>query len=131
MNEEQLTLPVPTPAPTVKAYQVRAVIVVLRRNRGWMTAKEIAAALGNQSQAFERRVRAVASVAAPTVVSYPGSPGYKFWDFCAVEEIDHCINALEAQGKDMIKRANVYRMAYHRKHREPAEIDLQPTLALA
>jgi hypothetical protein len=130
MSTEQLTLAVPSPAPKVKPEQVRAVLVVLRRNRDWMTAPEIAAELGHQTPAFERLVRRCASVAAPSIVSYPGSPGYKFWDFCSVEEIDHCINSFEAQGKDMIKRANVYRLAYHRKHREPAEGHVQEALAL-
>jgi hypothetical protein len=127
----ELGLTIASSGPTFNPYQVAAVIGVLRRNGGWMTATEIADVMGNKSEAFERRVRACASVGAPAVVSYPGSPGYKFWDFCSVEEIDHCINAFEAQGKDMIRRAHVYRMAYHRKHRVDAPAGVQQALALS
>ncbi|MEO6001525.1 MAG: hypothetical protein ABIZ04_20900 [Opitutus sp.] len=126
----QLDLPVKSHVPIVKQAEVRAVLVVLRRSRDWMTARQICEAVGTYSTALERKVRACASVAAPAIVSFPGSPGYKFWDFCTVQEIDRCIDALESQGKDMIKRANVYRIAYHRKHREPIEVPTQEALAL-
>lgn len=65
----------------------------------------------------ERLTRKIASASAPTIVSYPGSPGYKLWSLCTVEEINHAIESFEAQARDMIKRAHLYRMAYHRRFR--------------
>ena len=51
------------------------------------------------------------------IVSFPGSPGYKLWANCSVEEINHAIEAFESQARDMIKRANLFRRAYHRRFR--------------
>lgn len=85
----------------------------LERAEGWATASVIGAALGMN----ERRVRAVAAAAMPRVVSFPGSPGYCLWRFCPQPQILHGIEALESQGRDMIKRANLYRVAYHREYR--------------
>ena len=55
--------------------------------------------------------------AMPQIVSYPGSPGYRLFQHCTIEEINHCIKAFESQGRDMLKRAVVYRQAYHRRFR--------------
>jgi hypothetical protein len=130
MSDELFTTK--TAAPVAKEHEVRAVVAVLRKHQGWLTAREIAAVLGGQGESFERKVRVIAGVAAPTVVSYPGSPGYCFWNFCTVEEIERCIDAFDSQGRDMIRRGNVYRLAYYRRHREPIEVAVeQQPLALA
>ena len=63
------------------------------RPAGWLTAAEIGAKL----DASDRFVRKAASAARPAVVSYPGSPGYKLWQLCTIEEINHCIEAIESQ----------------------------------
>jgi hypothetical protein len=108
------------PAPEVTPEQVKSLVCVLSvgaksdKNKGWMTAVEIAPMMGGVS---ERKVRKIASVAAPVVVSFPGSPGYKLWSACSVDEINHAIASFEAQATDMIKRANLYRQAYHRRFR--------------
>jgi hypothetical protein len=102
------------PAPEVAPEQVEQLVAVLRDSGGWMTAVEIAARIEGAS---ERRIRKIASAAAPAVVSFPGSPGYKLWAACSVDEINHAIEAFEAQATDMIKRANLYRKAYHRRFR--------------
>jgi hypothetical protein len=116
--DDQLILAVKTPAPEVNPAEVEMVVKVLCTVARWATAREIANTLGMQEgTTAERHVRAIASAAAPRIVSYPGSPGYKLWELCSVAEIDHCIDALEAQGRDMIKRATVYRLAYHRRFR--------------
>lgn len=94
---------------------LRAANPELKDAHGWLTAKQIAGQMG--PEATERWVRKVASVAAPAVVSFPGSPGYKLWQLCSVEEINHCIESFESQGKDMFKRAILYRTAYHRRFR--------------
>ena len=82
---------------------------------GWFTAAEIAERMGDDTT--DRRVRKLASAACPGVVSFPGSPGYKLWQQCSVEEINHCIEAFESQGSDMLKRSVLYRQAYHRRFR--------------
>jgi hypothetical protein len=118
MADDQLTLAVKTQAPEVNPAEVEMVVKVLCTAARWATAREIANSLGmREGTTAERHVRAIASAAAPRIVSFPGSPGYKLWELCSVAEIDHCIDALEAQGRDMIKRANVYRLAYHRRFR--------------
>jgi hypothetical protein len=117
----QLTLIAP-PVPVVKPHEVEALVGVLREAKGWLTAAELAALIGKPTASFERRIRAIANVAAPAVVSYPGSPGYRWWNACSIEEIDRCIAALDAQGREMMKRANVYRCAYYRRHREPVAV---------
>ena len=113
MVVEQLDLPVKTPAPEVSPEQVEQLVLVLRSHGGWMTAQEISGCINIS----ERVTRKTASASAPAIVSYPGSPGYKLWSLCSVEEINHAIESLEAQARDMIKRANLYRMAYHRRFR--------------
>lgn len=123
MIERTLELGLKLPAPEVSPEQVKQLVDVLaiglpdtadRKRNGWMTAEEIAAKMEG---APERKVRKIASAAAPQVVSFPGSPGYKLWGACSVEEINHAIAAFEAQATDMIKRANLYRAAYHRRFR--------------
>jgi hypothetical protein len=117
MVTDQLDLAVRIPAPEVSPEQVEQLVTVLHvkneKKNNWMTAEEIAGRL----KLSERLTRKIASASAPTIVSYPGSPGYKLWSLCTVEEINHAIESFEAQARDMIKRANLYRMAYHRRFR--------------
>jgi hypothetical protein len=113
MVAEQLVLAVKTPAPEVSPEQVERLVLVLRSHGGWMTAQQIADCVN----LTERVTRKTASASAPTIVSYPGSPGYKLWSLRTVEEINHAIESFEAQARDMIKRAHLYRMAYHRRFR--------------
>lgn len=82
---------------------------------GWLTATEIAAIFGGETT--DREVRAIANAACPAVVSFPGSPGYKLWQLCTIEEINHCIESIESQAKDMMRRSVMYRQAYHRRFR--------------
>jgi hypothetical protein len=104
-----------TPAPVASPDEVEQMLAVLRAAGDWMPAKAIAAQMGGGTG--DRDVRAIASAACPAVVSFPGSKGYKLWELCTVEEIAHCIDAFESQGRDMIKRAVLYRQAYHRRFR--------------
>lgn len=119
MRDNSLDLGLKLPAPEVSPEQVEQLVAVLREGpadkeewTGWMTAAEIA---GKIEGATERKVRKTASAAAPAVVSFPGSPGYKLWASCTVAEINHAIASFEAQATDMIRRANLYRRAYHRR----------------
>ncbi len=115
----------PDPAPVATIEDVQAVIGVLEQadsfkrpngkpTNGWLTAAQIAREIEDMT---DRKVRKVASASAPKIVSFPGSPGYKLFDRCSVDEIDHCIHATESQGNDMIKRAVLYRTAYHKRQR--------------
>lgn len=128
MNDATMPLPLVLPEPEISEQEVAELVAVLVdwkaarvaaeegdrvRQDGWLTAAEIGAKLGIS----DRAVRKIASAACPAVVSFPGSPGYKLWALCTVEEIGHCIEAFESQGKDMIKRAVTYRQAYHRRYR--------------
>ena len=113
----QLDLPLRTPAPAVTPEDVRVVVDVLRSVGRWMTAADLMIHLGTASGYTDRKVRAVASAAMPQIVSYPGSPGYRLFEHCTVEEINHCIEAFQSQGNDMLRRACLYRQAYHRRFR--------------
>lgn len=87
------------------------------RSPGWLWATEIGAKL----DASDRFVRKLAAASCPAVVSFPGSPGYKLWQLCSLEEVGHCIEAFESQGRDMFKRAILYRRAYHARFRGAPE----------
>lgn len=106
-------LPIALPEPRFSEEEIAALVGVLRDAGGWLTAKEIAARMPEGTS--DRDVRAMASAACPAVVSFPGSKGYKLWQLCTVAEVGHCIAAFESQGSDMIKRAVLYRRAYHRR----------------
>jgi hypothetical protein len=93
----------PDPSSEVSIDAVQSVINILASAKQWLTALEIAHAWG--SGFSDRKVRRVASAAAPRIVSYPGSPDYRLFELCTVEEIDHGINAFRSQGNDMIKRS--------------------------
>lgn len=106
-------LPIALPVPEFSVEEIGALVAVLREAGGWLTAKEIAARMAEGTT--DRVVRAMASAACPAVVSFPGSKGYKLWQLCTVAEVGHCIAAFESQGSDMLKRAVLYRQAYHRR----------------
>jgi hypothetical protein len=126
VRDETAELGLRLPAPEATPEQVEQLVNVLvaglhwlpeeerTKANGWMTAAQIASQLEGIS---DRQVRKIASAAAAAVVSFPGSPGYKLWGACTVDEINHAIEAFEAQATDMIKRANLYRRAYHRRFR--------------
>jgi hypothetical protein len=121
---EQLTPPelgLRLPAPKISPEEVQRTVEILQAGGNWMTAQDIAHCVTDGTPAarktFERRIRLIASVAMPKIVSYPGSPGFKLWDFCTVEEIDRAIAAFEHQGAEMLKRSIAYRQAYHKRFR--------------
>lgn len=126
MIDQSLDLGLKLPAPEISPEQIAQLVAVIGRGlhwlpeedrakaAGWMTAEQIASQMEEVS---DRKVRKIASAAAPAVVSYPGSPGYKLWAACSVEEINHAIESFEAQARDMIKRAHLYRQAYHARFR--------------
>lgn len=127
MIDNTAELPLKLPAPEVSPAEIQMLVLVLERAGEWLTAREIASALGmRESDASERHVRKVASAACPAIVSFPGSRGYKLWRLCSVDEINHCIEAFESQGRDMLKRALLYRQAYHRRFRGTSDNSTAP-----
>jgi hypothetical protein len=113
VSATQLELSVRTPAPTVTPDEVARLVAELGFKTEWQTALQLAEALSIN----DRKVRAIAAAAMPQIVSFPGSPGYRLFQHCTIEEINKCIAAFESQGSDMFKRATLYRQAYHRRFR--------------
>lgn len=114
--ELSLSSHAPSKAPKICQAEIDQVLAILDRAATWMTALEIAAQMPPRP-GLDRRVRAVASAARPQIVSFPGSPGYKLWQHCTVEEINHCIETFNSQGSDMINSAKLYSQAYYRRFR--------------
>jgi len=117
--ESTAELALTLPAPEFSAEEIDRLVQVLRDAGDWITAKEIAARMGEGFT--DRTVRAMASATRPAVVSFPGSKGYKLWHLCTLAEINHCIEAFESQGRDMLKGGVIYRQAYHRRFRGAPE----------
>lgn len=129
MSTEVITTdPAASMAPAVKMCHVRALTGTLKQVSRWITRKELAAELGDSTPAFERKLRAVASVAAPVVVSYPGSPGYKHFDAASDQEIEHCIAAFRASASDQTRRANLYQNALNRRRKMAGPVAVQAEL---
>ncbi|MBI5768719.1 MAG: hypothetical protein HZA93_13055 [Verrucomicrobia bacterium] len=125
------------PEPEVSAAEVERLVALLadlkswqaehEKRAGWATAQELAKQLGEDVS--DRCVRKIASAACPAIVSFPGSKGYKLWQLCTIDEIGHCIEAFESQGKDMFQRAILYRRAYHKRFRGAPEAREEPPRA--
>ena len=114
-----------TRAPNIEVAEVERLVAVLEGAAGWMVAAEIAVALwARDSEANKRRVRAIASAAGYRVVSYAGSPGYKLWTRCTVDELHACVAAYTSQVNAEMRRRDIYRVQLHREH--PAKHD-RPT----
>lgn len=75
----------------------------------WRTAGQLATDLGWT----DRKVREVASTSQGAIVSFPGSPGYRLFSACSVEEINHAVNAMLSQARDMTARAVATERMYH------------------
>ena len=91
---------------------------------GRLTAEDLARKLysGDISESAKRRVRRLARQLRPRVVSFPGSDGYALWKRCPVDDIWHCVYAMEAAGTDLIKEAHEFRKALHSGYRgEPGD----------
>ena len=135
VDQAQLGFALREKAPAISPEEVRRLVSILRDSGAWMTRRELAPAFGGEEVA-DRKLRAIAEAAAPVVVSWPGSPGYRHWDHCTVAEIDHCIEAFESAAKKLIQRAHVYRKAYHRRRAVEAAVSqpeglFEPALGVA
>lgn len=74
----------------------------------WMTAKDVQ--LTCSGRLHDRDVRSLAS-ASKWIIS--GQRGYKYIEHATAEEIAHCANWLESQGKKMIERSISIRTNAH------------------
>ncbi len=116
---DQLQLSLRSPAPAVTQEDVAVLVNVLSDRTIWVTAGDLALQMPGYT---DRKIRAIAAAAMPQIVSYPGSPGYRLFQHCTIEEINHCIESFESQGRDMLKRAVLYRQAYHRRFRGDSKL---------
>lgn len=81
---------------------------ILDERRGWLTAREIAAASGDRVD--DRQVRALAA-ASPSIIS--GQRGYRHLRHASAEEIDHAASWLESQARAMLDRSVRIRRRAH------------------
>ena len=117
-GQDEIDFSTPVAKPPVATTDDVQCLVGLLKGKGWLKAEHLAAISGGALT--DRKVRRIARAARPGVVSYPGSPGYKLWEECSVEEINHAIAAFDSQAKDMIACGHIYRMAYHARFRGQA-----------
>ena len=122
---------VDTPVPQVSSRNVRDLVAVLKREGKWRTRRELAVELGNGKPSWERKVRRIASVARPVVVSFPGSPGYCHLDAVSDDELQHCINAHKVVAKDAAYSAEVYQAALEKRRAGQPRREVQEVLNLA
>ena len=112
--QPELNFAGPVAAPVASQEEVEWLVTLLK-GRGWMTAAKLEALASGTKD--DRKIRAIARAAAPVIVSYPGSPGYKLWSECTVPELDHCLKAWDSQIRDNTLRRALYERAYHSKYR--------------
>jgi hypothetical protein len=94
--------------PRTDCADTNALLTALRFGQ-WLTASQLAVMLAWT----DRKVRDVASRTRGAVISYPGSPGYRLFSACSVDEIQHATNALLSQARDMTQRAVDIERMYH------------------
>lgn len=117
-----MTSAVDTPVPQVMAAHVRGLLAVLKRLARWAKGDELAREMASNGRNWERKVRRIASVARPVVVSYPGSPGYCHLDAVTDEELAHCVAAHRAVSKDHAFSADLYQAALDKRRAERARL---------
>lgn len=79
----------------------------------WMHARDIHAHWRWQQQfpamrrdIAERKIRALSNYSAGSILSYPGSPGYRLRAAATIEEVQTAIAKLKHQGTEMMARAD-------------------------
>ncbi len=104
----------PAAAPIATPEEVEWLVSILK-GRGWLKASAIESLSGGTKN--DRKIRAIARAAGHGIVSHPGSPGYKLWSECTMEEIHHCLSAWQSQINDNTVRLAGYERAYHGQYR--------------
>ena len=104
----QLALQLKNKAPAITEADVELLCERLR-GRDWQLARQLC-----EEHAYnDRSLRAIAAASDGRIIS--GQRGYRLNDRSAtVEEIDHAATWLEAQAREMLKRAAAIRRRYHR-----------------
>lgn len=97
MKPQQLDLFAPRPAP-VPAGEIDRLLAYLVTRSGWTTAKEITADLG----LTDRQIRQLARDHRGSILSGPGSPGYKLISAATLDEINHTADRLRSQAREML-----------------------------
>lgn len=106
-------------APPVTNFDLALLETILEENGDWMFAKDIAVSWrwqekfphleGSRSAWMtkqERKIRAIASASHGSVLSWPGSPGYRLRAQASEKEVQTAIAKLKHQGGEMMARAN-------------------------
>lgn len=95
---QQLDLFTPRPAVAAPGGEIDRLLRFLAGRPGWTTAKEITAAL----QLSDRQIRQLAREHRSSILSGPGSPGYKLIADATLEEINHTADRLRSQAREML-----------------------------
>lgn len=115
---DQLPLPLEKKGPNVPQLDVDLLLSVLSGN-GWLKANQIAEQIFVRKGLHwqERYIRAVAHASKGSVISYPGSPGYKITTEATIKEIQAASACLRHQANEMTRRATEIDRVYHGKIR--------------
>jgi hypothetical protein len=88
--------------------QPLAYLLSILRDAQWHTAKEL------KTYGFDdRELRQLVELSDGRVFSFPGSPGYKLFDFVTEEEFGQCAS-LKHQAERMLARYSRYHARHHR-----------------
>jgi hypothetical protein len=119
--EEQIQLPIAKAegkGPRVSPEEVAALQKLLASAGCWLTAARISALAAPDFRWCDRRVRAIANASEGRIIS--GQPGYKLARLATLKEIQHAIDWLRHQAKEMQARALQIDRVYHGKLRTDA-----------
>lgn len=107
-----------TDKPVITPADVALLETILAEFGDWMLAKHVAVSWrwqekypqGDRTRATwlvaqERKIRAIASGSAGSIISFPGSKGYKLRVLASSDEIQTAIAKLKHQGIEMMARA--------------------------
>jgi hypothetical protein len=90
--------------------QPLAYLESILRDARWHTAKEL------KVYGFsDRELRGLVEDSDGLIFSFPGSPGYKLFDFVTEEEFSQCAS-LKHQAEAMLRRYSRYLARHHRGH---------------
>lgn len=112
MRQDEISFDEQVAAPVATTEEVEWLVGLLE-GKGWLTAAKLEAIA--QGTKNDRKIRAIARAATPGIFSYPGSPGYKMFRECSIEEVRHGLAAMDSQIRDMTVRRACYERAFHAK----------------
>lgn len=98
--------------------EVDRLVETLRVAGQWLTAAECNEWMANGEGAkpgSDRKIRALAAAAGARVVSWPGSPGYRYFGHATIDEVQHAIRATRQQANEMMKKVVAWETAYNKR----------------